>query len=345
MKLKIWQRKNGLYEAKVSVKQKGTTQYHSVYGHSKAEVKRKAEQWLAKERLQNSPTFHMIAEQWDNDHQKEIEYYTYDCYKAPLKELEQQFGNIPINEITPLQIQSLLNQKARQNYAHQTIKLRLTTMNLICEYAILHQYLVINPCNAVKVPKTKPSQKVLPPSQDDIQTMLNSVDEPFGLFPYMLYYTGCRRSELLGLRYEDIEGEFIRIKRVVIFENGHPVVRNYTKSQAGMRKIPLLQPVKDHLPKRKKGYIFTNKKQQLMTLSEFNIAWSQYKRKTGVSFSPHQLRHSYATLCYDAQLSPKDAQTILGHSKESVTMDIYTSISKEREEGIFETLNNFVQQN
>lgn len=159
----------------------------------------------------------------------------------------------------------------------------------------------------------------------------------------MLYYTGCRRSELLGLKYSDIHDGFIYINRVIIFENGKPVVRNYTKTQAGMRKIPLVEPVKDVLPKEKEGFIFTNSQGNLLTLSQLNGAWARYKKNTGVQFTPHQLRHAFATLCFDAGLRPKEAQTILGHSKESTTLDIYTDIDKERQEHIRETLIDFIK--
>lgn len=47
--------------------------------------------------------------------------------------------------------------------------------------------------------------------------------------------------------------------------------------------------------------------------------------------TPHQLRHAYATMLHEAGIDAKDAQYILGHSSITVTEDIYTHITKDRQ--------------
>lgn len=68
------------------------------------------------------------------------------------------------------------------------------------------------------------------------------------------------------------------------------------------------------------------------------------KKKTTVlikepNVTPHQLRHAYATMCFELGISAKDAQQLLGHSKIEVTMDIYTHIRKKRREDVAAKLN------
>lgn len=155
----IRQRKDGRYETKFPIHRDGKITYRSLYGLTKAEVKRKIEKQELEEERRRNPLFVTVAEQWEEQHSHEVEYYTANGYRAPLKDLIQVFGNIPIKDITPIQIQTFLQEKARLHYAHQTVKLRLITMHLVCEYAILHQYITVNPCDAVKVPKCKPTKK------------------------------------------------------------------------------------------------------------------------------------------------------------------------------------------
>ena len=50
------------------------------------------------------------------------------------------------------------------------------------------------------------------------------------------------------------------------------------------------------------------------------------------SFTCHDLRHTYATALYDAGVPVKAAQYFLGHADVRVTLDLYTHLSKEREE-------------
>lgn len=47
------------------------------------------------------------------------------------------------------------------------------------------------------------------------------------------------------------------------------------------------------------------------------------------NFSPHAMRHTFATRCFECGISPKMVQEFLGHSQLSVTMDIYTHVTEE----------------
>ena len=60
---------------------------------------------------------------------------------------------------------------------------------------------------------------------------------------------------------------------------------------------------------------------------------------TGVNATPHQLRHAYATILFDAGLDDKDAQELLGHANISTTRDIYTHITQKRREKTAAILN------
>ena len=49
-------------------------------------------------------------------------------------------------------------------------------------------------------------------------------------------------------------------------------------------------------------------------------------------FTAHQLRHTYATMLYDAGVDVKTAQDFLGHADPTVTMNIYTHLSSQKKE-------------
>lgn len=107
-----------------------------------------------------------------------------------------------------------------------------------------------------------------------------------------------------------------------------------------MRIIPLLIPLKNVL-EEKNGYIF-NDNGNLLTLTQFSSRWRKYVASTGVTLTPHQLRHAFATICFDAGLEPKDASRILGHSKIELTLDVYTHIRQSRNKDTVDKLNQFV---
>lgn len=59
-------------------------------------------------------------------------------------------------------------------------------------------------------------------------------------------------------------------------------------------------------------------------------------------FTAHQLRHTYATMLYDAGVDIKSAQKFLGHSNIQVTLKIYTHLSEGKEQAAVDALNEFL---
>lgn len=322
----------------------GTVKRKSVYGHDVLELADNIRQAQAQAERALCKTFVAVADEWDTWHEPDIKYYTHDCYVAPLKDVKKRFDGYNIDEVKPLDIQRYLQELERLKYAKQTIKLRLTVLRQVYDYAVIHQYVAVNPCTAVKVPKGAGKTKRQLPLPEQIEAVKRAQSEEFGLYALLLLYTGCRRGEALALTYSDVNRRkgTINIDKSVIFENGKPVIRQSTKSAAGVRTVPLPPPLRKALPVRRNGLIF-NVNGQPLTLSEFNVAWRNYRRDNGITITPHQLRHAYATICYDAGLDPKEAMRYLGHSKEDVTRDIYTHITNEREKSASSKLNAYIK--
>lgn len=326
----------------------GKTKRVEIYANTQAEFNKKlaAATLKAQEaaKKQASPLFTDIADEWNELHEKEIEFYTYSSYQAPLKDLKREFDKKQITDISAQDLQIFLNRMSKNGYAKHTIQLRKIVASQIFDYAIVEKKVIqYNPCISVKIPRNAPKTSYDLPSDSDIEIVKQSVDKPFGLFAYLVLFTGCRRGEALALRYEDIDfdNNLITINKVLVFKYGKPVIENRTKSKSGTRTIPLLAPLRNVLDKNGKGYIF-NIDGALLTLSQFNVNWERYKRLSGINISPHQLRHAFATICFDASIPAKDAAELLGHSKIQLTLDIYTHIRKSRRKDVFDKLNEYV---
>lgn len=334
-------------QKKIKIEQPdGSFKRKTVYGHSPEELefKTKKAQVQAREALEKAlnPTFEDIADEWNEEHEKEVSHYTYSGYQAPLKNLKEEFGAELIKDITPLDIQRFINQLGKKGYAKHTISIRKIVASLIFDYAIIKGLMQFNPTSTVKIPKSAPKTARELPSDKDINTVKESVDQQFGLFAYLVLYTGCRRGEALALKYEDIDfnNNTISINKVVVFEFNKPKIYHRAKSKDGIRTIPLLTPLKNVL-KKKTGDIF-NINKELLTLSQFQGQWNKYTESTGINLTPHQLRHAFATICFDAGLSPKDASQILGHSKIELTLDVYTHIKQSRTQETANKLNEYL---
>ena len=73
--------------------------------------------------------------------------------------------------------------------------------------------------------------------------------------------------------------------------------------------------------------------------SYFREHWVKHCEKIGINATPHQLRHTYATMLYEWNISEKDAQTIMGHSDISITHNIYTHVRESHMTNTIENIN------
>ncbi|MBE6817899.1 MAG: site-specific integrase [Ruminococcaceae bacterium] len=340
-----------LKQKKVPVRQlDGTYKRKSIYGYTGKEIdeKAKAAQDEAEAAYQTSlhPTFKSVAREWWAQHETEVAIYTADCYRKPLKDVEEYFGDCMLDEIQPLDIQRFLTGMAKQKYAKQTIKLRRIVLNMVYDYAILNGITQINPVTTVKVPKGAKTTRRELPKDEEIKIALASVSAPFGLYPVFLYYTGVRKEEALAIEIDkdiDFKNDLIIINKAVIFENNRPILKDGSKSEAGIRTVPLLRPLKDILQKQKrKGLLFPNEKGEYMSKSQFDQAYKDYRKATGITATGHQFRHAFATLCYDAGLDEKDMADIVGHADAETTKRIYVHIKEQRRKSFTDKLNSVV---
>lgn len=94
-----------------------------------------------------------------------------------------------------------------------------------------------------------------------------------------------------------------------------------------------------------------------MSYTAFQAAWRSYQHYLNIAaggedasrsnpkiqavepFTAHQLRHTYATILYDAGVDVLTAQRLLGHADVQTTMRIYTHLSKQKEQQSIAALN------
>lgn len=284
-----------------------------------------------------------MAEEWETIHSAEVAYKTWTTYQGHLNALIEEFEGKDIKDITHLDITLILQRMAKQRYADKTVRSRFNICNMIMQHAMYQRYITSNPCDIVKIPKGLVKTQRELPDNSEIQKVKDGLSCHFGLFAYFLLFTGLRRGEALAIEWKDIDFQrsTINVSKSIYFENNRPKLKS-TKTVNGVRTIPLLAPLKKALSafKFRNGYLFGGA--EPMTEQAFRRAWEHYKKDSGVTITPHQLRHAYATILYDAEIDPKAAQKLMGHSDYKTTVEIYTHISNSREQSAVEKLNSFV---
>lgn len=333
------------------------------YGKTQKDVKRKMAEWTKDQTAGKS--FGFCADAWIKSHREHIAYNTIRSYDAALERTKEHFAERLIQEIGPDEIDAFVRWIGGRGYAKSTVQVHLQIINMVFNFAIVHRWATYNPCPAVKVTCGAPKKKRKLPTDEQLQKIRDGVNLPFGLFPFMLLHTGMRRGELLALRWEDIDREkkVIHVRRALYHMSNEPQIKA-PKTEAGYRDIILLDPLEKVLPEPGEGYIFGGEKP--LKKSVFVENWRKWCKQAGLStaveteryrcesnnreyvkhersydITPHQLRHAFATILFDAGIDIKDAQDLLGHASIQVTRDIYTHIRQQRREKTAEKLNEF----
>ncbi len=345
-------RKDGYYEKVMTFEINGDKIKKHFYYKDEFELVEKVNAFKSELEEKQKIYFEKVADEWYGQHCESIEGGTQICYKPAYNRAVETFKDKEIKDIAPLDIQRILDRMAKQRYSAQTVRVQKIVLNLIFKYAVLNEYLDINPVSAVTVPRNLPKAKRVLPSDDEIETVMQSADASFGMFAYLILFTGCRRGEALALQWKDVDFErkTISITKSVNYSGMNqntPILSPHPKSDAGIRDVMMLNCLANRLEdmangKPKNYFIFGDA--EPLTKSALRKRWQKYQKETNTTFTPHQLRHAYATILFDAGIDEKVAQGLMGHSTIQLTRDIYTHVRMDRKKDAEQALNKYINQ-
>lgn len=292
--------------------------------------------------------FCSVSSAWSTEHFPTLEHNSLKAYKPGLKDVDAYFGEYDIEDIQTHHVNAFRDKLIRKGFAFKTIKGRMLVLNLIMQYAQSEKMILVNPCQGMTLPRNLPKTKRVAPSTDETTLIVNNTDTPFGVLAYFYLFTGCRRGEALALKPSDVnlKSKTVTIHSTVEWRGSKPYIKDHPKTDAGNRDIPLPDKVIELIkPYMKQEYLFQNERGEIYNNSQVTRGWTKYQKSTGVTATPHQLRHGYATMLFDAGVDVKTAQKWLGHADLKTTLDIYTHLSELRQVQSSEKLFKYITDN
>lgn len=281
-------------------------------------------------------TFKFWANKWIKFQKGEVQENTLIEYEKLQRHLVAEFDELSMENITPKKVQELLDRLYQQGLAKSSINKRKYMIQQVFRYANIQGLEISNPCSFVKTPRMAAKNHRRALTQGEVEIVLlhrNNFEN--GFYAYCLLMTGLRRSEMLALKWEDLDFKqnLICVNKAVVYVKGQPFIRDYLKNGDQERIIPMpktLEPILKKHPGIHKGLIFGENPYTPINPNAHSWQWIKYKQQTSLDITQHMIRHTYCTMLYDAGIDVKTASYLMGHKDIHTTLAIYTHLEKQR---------------
>jgi integrase len=201
-------------------------------------------------------------------------------------------------------------------------------MSAVLKYAIRTERLSKNAATGVDLPrKASAEHRYLTHAQ--LLRLAHILDDAdLGALTLVLGYCGLRTGEARALRARDIKDHTITVRASVTKVDGKGYVEGATKTHR-TRWVPVPEFLWDRLEYLTEGaepdqLVFPGRDDGYLTDFEYRRWFDQAAKEIGVlGLTPHELRHTCASLAISAGANIKAVQRLLGHETASMTLDEY----------------------
>ncbi|HTZ22980.1 MAG TPA: tyrosine-type recombinase/integrase [Streptosporangiaceae bacterium] len=288
---------------------------------------------------------------------------TYNLYEMIVRlYLIPGLGNRRLTSLSVPVVQDFLNQRLEKGDSVRKVQVMRTVLSAALTRAVREELLVRNVARLAELPESKRAT-IHPWSASEARQFLAAAkDDPlYAAFVVLIFY-GLRRGEAIGLRWEDIDFDAgtIRIRQQVQRIRGQLLVAP-VKTRASQRGLPLLDVVRQALK--------VQAERQDAYRADMGRAWPDlglvFTTRTGRPIEPrnlvrsfrricdgnkiriikvHHLRHTVGSLLKDLHVPPRDVQIILGHTRISTTLEIYTDVDEQAKRDALTQLHGLLDQ-
>jgi len=323
--------------------------------------KREAEKQMAKliHELDNGTfmkpskkTLGQYLNEWISSVSANLSPRTFEGYITIINRIIPVLGAIPLTQLKPDTLQKYYSDCLNSGRLNRPGGLNPLTVRH--HHALLHRALknamewgliLRNPADAAHPPKAQPTEINIM-SEVEIQSFLEAAKQTryFHLF-HTILFTGLRRSEVLALRWLDIDLLLCQIsisRSIHRLRNGSFVFQQ-PKSAKGRRTVALspaaTQVLAEYREKtaterllegnllKESDLVFSRIDGFPLRPDTISRAWSDLAKKNRISASRlHDARHSHASIMLKAGIHPRIVQERLGHSTIAITLDTYSHI-------------------
>lgn len=275
-------------------------------------------------------------------HKPTLKPTTYANYRSALNsQIIPALGHIRVQKLTVRHIQmfySDLQNKKKQSAPR--VRYLHAVLHSAMEHAVREGLVARNICQGVKLPRLEKKERQVLTMEQAAQLLSATQDSQMRMILTLAVTTGVRRGEVLALKWQDLEGRTLQVRRNLVCLTGQGVVEMEPKTAHSRREITLPYFVVDALEK--------HRAQQQENRQKAGDAWEEHDllfcKAHGAHIHPatldvhfgqllesvnlpkmrfHDLRHSAITILLKMGVPAHIVQEIAGHSNVAITLGIY----------------------
>ncbi|WP_294976739.1 site-specific integrase [uncultured Leuconostoc sp.] len=338
------------------------------------ESKRSAQQWFNNESVlfdngeskynkkttPNVMTVKELYDMWLETYQHTVEESTLNRTMIVFKtHIISQWGDTLVTDITPIKLQRYLNTLQGKLLRYRKVA---GYFRRLLNLAVRMDMIPIDPFTKIEMPKER--RQLNKPKQfmdvDEFKSFVDVLDSQYKYINQQAYtllrlgaFTGMRTEELLALEWQhvDFDNGYINIVQALGRGlNGSTYIKA-PKSRTSRRTLKIDNKMLAVLSEwyqvttynKTSDYVFQNEGHTLQTIRPNKwLRGVSDKYGVAVGLSMHKLRHTWATLAIDQGANIKQVQTYLGHADVSMTLNIYSDITKRASDETGSVLSNLI---
>lgn len=246
--------------------------------------------------------------------------------------VEPRWGTTAIADIDVISVEAWITAMTRAGSGSTTVRRAHTVLAGILTDAVKGRRFAVNPAKGVENLPRKTGRRHIYLSADDVHRLADESGE-HGTLILVLAYCGLRWGEAIALRVHDVG--FLR-RRLTVSENavqlGVQHVVGPTKGRKA-RSVPVPEFVINALSVQcaRKGpgdLVFNGRDGGYLPRPKSATGWFQAaaKRAEVQPITPHDLRHTCASLAVAAGVNVLALQRMLGHASAKMTLDTYADL-------------------
>jgi len=351
----IYQRPNGKWRAQVSIDGKRLS-------HT-AKTKKEGLAWIRETRIQidNGLTYDGADTRLDEFLGDWLETVAASKSKGTLstysstvrRRIVPYLGSIKLMDLRPDRIQRFYQCLHNEGCSNHAIHVVHKTLRVALNHASKLGLIGRNPCSSTTPPKPEKTEMKF---YDNYQAKVlldtaKEVGDRFFPLYYLAIHTGMRQAELMGLKWKDIEWNLniLQVKRQVRHFKGGSYTFTDLKSRSGSRTIILgkqaMEILREHHREQLKtkksvgdnwvelNLVFPSNVGTPLTGSNIRRAFRKLLEASGLpKIRFHDLRHTAASLMLNHGIPVLIVSKRLGHSKPSITIDVYGHLIPSKQE-------------